>query len=154
MTVFDNDRHAANTSKKVRSVMAANSRQGKYLATFAAYGYIKADDEKHTPIIDPEAAEVVRRIFKLRSQGVTPRHIADQLNADSIPIPSDYFYQKQGKVNPKFTRHLWCQTTIRTILNNPIYLGNMAMNRTTTISYKNHKNPYLHSVAESGIIDL
>ncbi len=52
----------------------------------------------------------------------------------------DYFYQKQGKVNPKFTRHLWCQATLRQILSNPIYLGNMAMNRTTTVSYKNHKS--------------
>ena len=52
----------------------------------------------------------------------------------------DYFYQKQGKVNPKFTRHLWCQSTLRQILSNPIYLGNMAMNRTTTVSYKNHKS--------------
>lgn len=134
-----NEWHASSTSKKIKAVIEANAREGRYKSSYAAYGYTKADDEKHTPIIDPEAAEVVRRIFKLRSQGVTPRHIADQLNADSIPIPSDYFYQKQGKVNPKFTRHLWCQTTIRTILNNPIYLGNMAMNRTTTISYKNHK---------------
>ena len=46
MNLF-NEWHAANTSKKVRSVMAANSRQGKYLAASAAYGYIKADDEKH-----------------------------------------------------------------------------------------------------------
>ena len=135
-----NEWHSSSTSKKIKAVIEANAKAGKYRTSCAAYGYIKADDDAHTPIIDPEAAEVVRRIFTLRSQGVTPRHIADKLNAEHIPIPSDYFYQKQGKVNPKFTRHLWCQSTIRQILINPIYLGNMAMNRTTTISYKNHKS--------------
>ena len=135
-----NEWHSSSTSKKIKAVIEANAKAGKYRTSCAAYGYIKADDDAHTPIIDPEAAEVVRRIFTLRSQGVTPRHIADKLNAEHIPIPSDYFYQKQGKVNPKFTRHLWCQSTIRQILSNPIYLGNMAMNRTTTISYKNHKS--------------
>lgn len=135
-----NEWHSSSTSKKIKAVIEANAKAGKYRTSCAAYGYIKADDDAHTPIIDPEAAEVVRRIFTLRSQGVTPRHIADKLNAEHILIPSDYFYQKQGKVNPKFTRHLWCQSTIRQILINPIYLGNMAMNRTTTISYKNHKS--------------
>ena len=135
-----NEWHSSSTSKKIKAVNLANAKAGKYKCANAAYGYTKANDEKHTPVIDPEAAEVVRRIFTLRSQGVTPRHIADKLNAEHIPIPSDYFYQKQGKVNPKFTRHLWCQSTIRQILINPIYLGNMAMNRTTTISYKNHKS--------------
>lgn len=134
-----NEWHCSSTSKKIKAVIEANAKAGRYKCSYPAYGYIKADDDNHTPVVDLEAAEIVRRIFKLRSQGVTPRHIADQLNADNIPIPSDYFYQKQGKVNPKFTRHLWCQTKLRTILNNPIYLGNMAMNRTTTVSYKNHK---------------
>ena len=66
-----NEWHASSTSKKIKAVIEANAREGRYKSSYAAYGYTKADDEKHTPIIDPEAAEVVRRIFKLRSQGVT-----------------------------------------------------------------------------------
>ena len=94
MTVFDNDRHAANTSKKVRSVLAQNAKEGKYIASFAAYGYLKGDDEKHTPIIDEPAAKVVRRIFELRATGITPTQIAKILNAEGIPIPSDYPAQR------------------------------------------------------------
>lgn len=124
-----NEWHASSTSKKIKAVNLAN----------AAYGYTKADDEKHTPIIDPEAAEVVRRIFKLRSQGMSPRAIGDQLNAENIPIPSDYRCQKKGIVNTKYTRHLWTQVQIRQILDNPIYLGKLAMMRVTSVSYKNHK---------------
>ncbi|MBR5088218.1 MAG: recombinase family protein [Ruminiclostridium sp.] len=134
-----NEWHCSSTSKKIRAVMAANAKAGKYKSTFAAYGYIKSDDEKHTPVIDPEAAEVVRRIFTLRSQGITVRHIADILNADHVQIPMDRKYELIGKTNPFFTRHLWCQDTIRTILKNPIYLGHLAQQKTTCVSYKNHK---------------
>lgn len=134
-----NEWHASSTSKKIKAVNLANAKAGKYTCANAAYGYTKADDEKHTPIIDPEAAEVVRRIFKLRSQGISPRAIGDQLNAENIPIPSDYRCQKKGIVNTKYTRHLWTQVQIRQILDNPIYLGKLAMMRVTSVSYKNHK---------------
>ena len=134
-----NEWHASSTSKKIKAVNLANAKAGKYTCANAAYGYTKADDEKHTPIIDPEAAEVVRRIFKLRSQGMSPRAIGDQLNAENIPIPSDYRCQKKGIVNTKYTRHLWTQVQIRQILDNPIYLGKLAMMRATSVSYKNHK---------------
>lgn len=134
-----NEWHASSTNKKIKAVNLANAKAGKYTCANAAYGYTKADDEKHTPIIDPEAAEVVRRIFKLRSQGMSPRAIGDQLNAENIPIPSDYRCQKKGIVNTKYTRHLWTQVQIRQILDNPIYLGKLAMMRVTSVSYKNHK---------------
>lgn len=134
-----NEWHASSTSKKIKAVNLANAKAGKYTCANAAYGYTKADDEKHTPIIDPEAAEVVRRIFKLRSQGMSPRAIGDQLNAENIPIPSDYRCQKKGIVNTKYTRHLWTQVQIRQILDNPIYIGKLAMMRVTSVSYKNHK---------------
>lgn len=134
-----NEWHASSTSKKIKAVNLANAKAGKYTCANAAYGYTKADDENHTPIIDPEAAEVVRRIFKLRSQGMSPRAIGDQLNAENIPIPSDYRCQKKGIVNTKYTRHLWTQVQIRQILDNPIYLGKLAMMRVTSVSYKNHK---------------
>lgn len=134
-----NEWHASSTSKKIKAVNLANAKAGKNTCANAAYGYTKADDEKHTPIIDPEAAEVVRRIFKLRSQGMSPRAIGDQLNAENIPIPSDYRCQKKGIVNTKYTRHLWTQVQIRQILDNPIYLGKLAMMRVTSVSYKNHK---------------
>lgn len=135
-----NEWHSASTSKKIKSVFEASAKAGRYKTSFAAYGYTKADNSNHTPVIDPEAAEIVKRIFTLRSQGLSARHIADVLNSENIMIPSDYIYSKIGKPNPKFTRHLWCQSTIRSILNNQIYIGNLAQQKTTTISHKNHKS--------------
>ena len=140
MNLF-NEWHAANTSKKVRSVLAQNAKDGKYIASYAAYGYLKSDDEKHTPIIDEPAAKVVRRIFELRATGITPTQIAKILNADGVPIPSDYRAQRLGKPNPyKNTFHYWSHVAVRNILNNPIYIGHLAQQKFTTVSFKNHKS--------------
>ena len=140
MNLF-NEWHAANTSKKVRSVLAQNAKDGKYIASYAAYGYLKADDEKHTPIIDEPAAKIVRRIFELRATGITPTQIAKILNADGVPIPSDYRAQRLGKPNPyKNTFHYWSHVAVRNILGNPIYIGHLAQQKFTTVSFKNHKS--------------
>lgn len=138
MNVF-NEWHAANTSKKIKAVIESNAKSGKYRSTFAAYGYTKGNDENRLPVIDEPAAAVVRRIFEMRSQGISPRHIADKLNDEKVTIPSDYRYAKLGKPNPRKTSHLWSADTVKQILRNPIYLGNIYQLRTTTVSYKNHK---------------
>lgn len=134
-----NEWHAASTSKKVRSVLANNAKQGKYIASFASYGYIKGNDKNHLPIIDHEAAAVVRRIFDMRATGLTPTQIARQLSAENVLIPSDYLAKKFGRDNPCYTTHFWNQNMVRRILENQIYIGNLAQQRFTTVSFKNHK---------------
>ena len=134
-----NEWHAASTSKKIKAVIEANAKAGKYRVNCAPYGYVKSDTEKKLPIPDEPAASVVRRIFQMRSQGISPRHIADTLNSEKIPIPSDYYYAKLGKPNPRHTAHLWGTDRIKQILRNPTYLGHLVQLRTTTVSYKNHK---------------
>ena len=135
MNVF-NEWHAASTSKKIRAVIEANCQAGKYRATFAPYGYVKGNDENRLPVVDEPAASVVRRIFEMRSQGISPGHIADTLNKEGVPVASDYLYAKLGKPNP---RRFWSAERIRALLNNPTYLGHLVQLRTTTVSYKNHK---------------
>ena len=134
-----NEWHCASTSKKIRAVREAGAKNGKYRTPNAAYGYIKSDDEKHTPVIDPEAAEVVKRIFELRASGIGMNAIAAILNHDKVPTPSAYYYGKKGKTNPRSKTNLWCRTTVKLILKNPIYIGTLAQQRSTTVSYKNHK---------------
>ena len=69
MNVF-NEWHAANTSKKLRTVFLSNAKAGKYMTAASSYGYVKGDDENYTPQIDPEPAAVVRRIFEMRASGM------------------------------------------------------------------------------------
>lgn len=68
-----NEWHAASTSKKIKAVIEANAKAGKYRATFAPYGYVKSNAESKLPIPDEPAASVVKRIFLMRSKGISPR---------------------------------------------------------------------------------
>lgn len=134
-----NEWDAASTSKKIKAVIEANAKAGKYRTTCAPFGYTKGDDPNHLPVIDSEAAPIVRNIFEMRASGISPHHIADKLNEDGVPIPSDYYYVKLGKPNPRRTRHMWSPETVRQILHNYTYLGHLVQLRTRTVSYKNHK---------------
>ena len=134
-----NEWHASSTSKKIKAVIAANAKAGKYKCTFAAYGYEKGAEPNRLPVIDPCAAKIVKRIFEMRARGISPHHICSTLNEEKIPTPTDYKYQKIGKVNPKKTMHLWSPSVLRVMLKNPIYLGHLVQLKTTTVSYKNHK---------------
>lgn len=138
MNVF-NEWFAANTSKKLRAVFESNARSGKYKTTFAAYGYVKEDDANFTPQIDPEAAEIVRRIFEMRASGWNVTRIAEVLNGEGILPPQDHKYSKLGKDAPQYSHHLWSPTAVKRILNDPIYIGRLEQLRCTTVSYKNHK---------------
>lgn len=134
-----NEWHAANTSKKVRAVIAANAKAGKFMSPYCPYGYVKGDDEMRTPVIDPYAANIVLRIFQMRAQGMKPKQIAAILNDEGVLTPFDYYYQRIGKPSPYHNSHLWENRNVHNILNNPIYIGTLAQLRTTTVSYKNHK---------------
>lgn len=151
MNVF-NEWHAANTSKKIRAVLKANAKDGKYHPRKAPYGYVKGTDEKKTPIIDEEAAEVVKRIFEMRSRGMSPHKIADQLNEEGIASPSKYCMEKYGIVGKRNNFGLWSVCPINSILKNPTYLGHMAQQRYSSISYKNHKR-YMRDESEWVVVE-
>ena len=95
MNVF-NEWHAANTSKKNKAVFEARAKAGHYMSWRAPYGYIAGTDEKRLPVIDEPAAEVVRKIFEMRANGISPNQIAKALNVEGIPTPTDYRKEKYG----------------------------------------------------------
>lgn len=138
MNVF-NEWHAANTSKKIRAVLQASQRSGKYTNWNYPYGYRVGTDENRTAIVDEEAATIVKRIFDLRLQGQSFRTIARVLSDEGIPNPATYFTKLDGKkINKSFSSY-WCPKTIMWILSNPTYLGKTVQHKTTRVSYKNHK---------------
>lgn len=71
-----NDWYARDTSKKIRAVQEAKALAGKPLSTHAPYGYKKSEMDKNVWVIDDEAAEVVKLIFKLCIEGYGPTQIA------------------------------------------------------------------------------
>lgn len=138
MTVF-NEWHASNTSKKIKAVRRSNALAGIYSAKKATYGYLKGTDKKRTPVIDEETAPVVRRIFELYATDTSPKNIADILNAEKIPSPGMLAYERLGHKGRPNELRLWCEVSIRFMLNNIMYIGHLPMLQETTVSYKNHK---------------
>ena len=134
-----NEWHATNTSKKIKAVRRSNALAGIYSAKKATYGYLKGTDKKRTPVIDEETAPVVRRIFELYASGTSPKNIADILNADGIPSPGKLAYERLGHKGRPNEMRLWCEVSIRAMLNNIMYIGHLPMLQETTVSYKNHK---------------
>ncbi len=138
LNVF-NEWHAASTSKKIRTIIEANAKEGIYRCSCAPYGYIKGDNEKRLPIVDSEATANVRRMFEMRASGVSPNAIAQTFNDEGILPAADYKEQKLGIPNTRKSHHLWSAATVKSVLQNPIYLGHLVQMRTTNVSYKNKK---------------
>lgn len=136
MNVF-NEWHAANTSKKIRAVLQASWRQGKFTGWAYPYGYKAGTDAKRTAVIDEEAAKTVRRIFALRRQGESVGAIARILTDDNVPNPRTYFTKLDGEKISKPCSPYWSARTVSNILNNSVYIGTTVQHKTTRFSYKN-----------------
>lgn len=134
-----NESVAATTSVNVRGTLNVNRQQGKFIGSFSTYGYLKDPNDHHKLIIDEEAAPIVRMIFEKFIGGTSIMGIAKELNAMGIPNPSTYkklkgFHYKHpaGAKNDG----LWPDSSVRRVLKNEMYIGNMVQGKNTTVSYK------------------
>lgn len=119
-----NDTYVKDTSKRIRSSIAAKMNCGEYLpsASSVPYGYLR-DPKAVTYAIDPEAAPVVRRIFELRCSGMAFNAIAKQLNGNHIPSPGKLRYDRGMNQAEKNRDALWIRGTIRKITGDQVYIG-------------------------------
>ena len=134
-----NESVAATTSVNIRGTLNVSRKQGKFIGSFASYGYKKDPHDHHKLIIDEEAAEVVRMIYRLFLEGNSILTIVKHLNALGIPNPTTYKKQKGFNYgnNPNVNQDgTWGDQTVRRILKNEMYIGNMVQGKNTTISYK------------------
>ena len=134
-----NESIAATTSVNVRGTLNVNRAQGKFIGSFPTYGYLKDPDDHHKLLIDEETAPVVRSIFERFIAGKSIIGIAKELNEEGIPNPSMYkklkgfnYKHPVGKSNDG----LWPDSSVRRILQNEMYIGNMVQGKNTTYSYK------------------
>lgn len=134
-----NEFYSRDTSKKVKSVKKACAESGKFLGTFPPYGYKRNPQNKHHLIIDEETAPNVRRIFQMRSQGMSFRSIALTLNEDGILPPGTLYYHRKGMSEQRNVNQKWSNSTVTTIIRNEVYIGNMVQGKSGTVSYKNRK---------------
>ncbi len=134
-----NEFYCKDISKKVKTGRNVRASTGKYLGTYAPLGYILNPENRYEYLVDETGAAIVRRIFTLRSQGSSILAIATILNKEGVLTPRDYWYQQKGQPNPRRLSHKWSDVSIRQILTNEAYLGNMVQNKQGSISYKNKK---------------
>lgn len=130
-----NDYHLKDLSNKVKSVLHAKMRSGQYIAAYAPYGYRKSAEDRHRLVIDEEAAAVVRRMFELRRGGMAYGKIAAVLNSEGILSPRWYWAKLYGNGSCKYA-NLWMYATVKNILTNEVYTGNLIQNQTGSRSYK------------------
>ena len=137
-----NDDFCRQTSIKVRGVFNQKRMMGQFIGAFAPYGYLKDPEDKHSFIIDEDAAQVVRDIFKWYvKDGVSKGGIARKLNELGIPNPAAYKKQiglKYINPNSKVNDTMWGPRTVREILCNQMYLGHMVQGKYRVKSYKVH----------------
>ncbi|MCL2564300.1 MAG: recombinase family protein [Defluviitaleaceae bacterium] len=134
-----NEQYSKTTSKKVRAAKRISAEHGKYIGTYAPYGYKKDPNNRHRLIIDEIAAPVARSIFEMRASGMGFRAIASKLNEDGITPPKDYYYQSLGQKNPFVSTGLWNDSSVKLIIANEAYVGNVVQGKFGTVSYKNSK---------------
>lgn len=127
-------------SENVKAAFDVKRKLGKFIGSFAAYGYAKDPADNNKLIIDEEAAKIVRQIYAWYLEGYGAQRITQELNKRKIPNPT--FYKRKLGLNYKKSFNcsmLWNRLTVKRILQNPSYAGHMAQGKIKKLSYKSKK---------------
>ena len=144
-----NDAYSRDISMKIRSHLDIKRRNGEFVSSFAAYGYMKSADDKHRLVVDCYAWDVVKEIFRLKLHGLSQDAIAKTLNERGILSPAEYKASRGSNYCTPFkVKEVseWGSVTVRRILENEIYIGNLVQGKKTT---PNHKIKKIVTRAES-----
>ncbi|WP_371375231.1 recombinase family protein [Sporomusa aerivorans] len=137
-----NEWYLEDMSENIKSVLTNKRKNGVHIGAFALYGYQKDPNQKGHLIIDEEAAQIVREVFTLFSQGYGKTAIARILNDRGMPNPTEYKRLKNLRYQQPKTKNstLWKYFAISNMLTNEIYIGNMVQGKYGSISYKTKEN--------------
>lgn len=136
-----NEMYARDISKKIRSSHRLRGSMGELLSQ-PPYGYMKSPENKKKWIIDPEAATVVKSIFKMCLDGKGNETIARELQENEVLIPMAYWRSKglnRGGKKTQTNPYKWCKTTIQKILSQQEYCGDIINFKTYSKSFKNKR---------------
>lgn len=137
-----NEWYLDDLSQNIKKSLRNKREDGLFMGSFAPYGYDRSEEDYHKLVIDPVAAEVVKKIFKMYADGYGYHRICEYLNNNNILPRSVYKKQKGSKFvcsNCDLETVRWNPDTVAQILRNEVYIGNLVQGKTTYVSYKNHK---------------
>ena len=136
-----NEMYARDISKKIRSSHRLRGSMGEPLSQ-PPYGYMKSPGNKKKWIIDPEAATVVKSIFKMCLDGKDNETIARELQESEVLILMAYWRSKglnRGGKKTQTNPYKWCKTTVQKILSQQEYCGDIINFKTYSKSFKNKR---------------
>ena len=136
-----NEYYAKDISKKRRIVNKMKGNAGVPLSP-PPYGYIKNPDDPRFWVVEPEAAEVVRRIYRMALEGYGLAETAAQLAADGVVNPTYYWRSRgtsRGGSKSTVEPTKWGHTTVKKILTLQEYCGDVINFKSYSKSYKMKK---------------
>ncbi len=146
-----NDYYSKQNSLKIRNVLDSKRKDGKFIGSKPCFGYMRDPDDKGHLIIDENVAKYVKKIFEWRANDIGISEIATRLNKMGVLTPSAYkniAYSKRLK-----NKSSWSIHSVKKILQNRMYTGDMVQHTQTNINYKSKKkitlDPRLWIVVEN-----
>ena len=133
-----NAMYSRDISKKVSTALRAQMETGKFRNRNLPYGYLWNED-KTAYVVDEEAAAVVRQIFEWKLREVSVYTIVERLKAGGIESPERHKRRAGSRNGGNIQGEGWCPSTIRGILQNRAYIGEMVCGKSETALYKGLK---------------
>lgn len=134
-----NEMYARDISRKIRSSHRLRGNAGEPLSQ-PPYGYMKSPENKKKWIIEPEAAAVVKAIFRMCLEGKGQESIAHILQENKVLVPMAYWHAKGINKGGKTTQrdpYKWEKNTVSKILAQQAYCGDVLNFKTYSKSFKN-----------------
>lgn len=127
-----NELYVKDISRKIKSHLKIKQKEGKLLIR-EYFGYKKnTSNTGVTLVIDEDVAPIIRRIFKLYIEGNGYRKLAQILNEENHPTPSQVLrlnYEKEGKIYKGSVSKEWDATLVQRILKDDIYIGTLRLGK-------------------------
>jgi len=131
-----NDMYAKDISKKIRTALKTKQHDGKWVGGCPPFGYMQDPQDKNHLVPNEDEAPIIRKIFELAIQGLSPYQIAVKLTDEKIPTVSMI---RATNRTPRATLSklgVWGTKTVKSMIINQMYTGDLIQNRRSRINYK------------------
>ena len=121
------DLYSKDLSVKVKASHQSKKANGEYITGEIPFGYERSSERKNAVVVNEKEAEIVRYIYSLAADGLGSAQIARRLVEEQIPAPMRMRHPERADIREHYN---WIDKTVRRILNNRFYLGEMAYGKT------------------------
>ncbi len=132
-----NEQYLKQVSNSTKASLMIKRKEGKFVGAKVPYGYIRSKEDKHKLVIDDEVYKNVQNVFNWYVGYVSMKEMAERFNRNNILPPASY--RKKGNGKPINPNTLWSPVTVKSILTQEIYTGDMVQGKTYSYNCKINK---------------